>query len=362
MTRQEVTESTASMTARDQQTEPPATSRTVPATTHHRPALPPSVFEIDPDIEQRVDQTIQQYSLSEDTARRLLRAWCERSPFARKDIPFDTVPLRVVSSAVLMIEQMIHVEKRTVHSTTEAYLGHADVEPEDLEDIWETQRFGKFKKGSMSWERRGSLRILVCHKCAGTGKRACSRCKKGRVPKTCATCRGTGRGQTGPCTDCDGSGKVLVPCKACRGKGFDQCAVCKGSGRSRTYETIKATASVIQRASVISAPPTIEKAWIKAAPAGEAEWFEGDEDVLGPYVDKALPKDARVRVAQYGVRVVPVGWATLFVGKEIKVYFIGTQHEIKKTAPLLDKKKIIANVAVLVPILLGAIYLLTLIL
>ncbi len=345
-----------SMTLRDQRTESQPRKPEVPATTYHRPALPPSVFEIDPDIEERIDRTIQQYGLSENTARQLLRDWCERSPFAKKDVPFDKLPLRAVSSAVLLIDQLIQIEKRSLTSTTEPYHGHADVEPEDLEDVWETQRFGKFKKGSMSWERRGSLEILNCHECDGTGKLTCSRCEQGKIPAKCAACRGSGRSQTGHCEECGGSGKTQIACKQCRGRGFERCSACEAAGRLRTYQTIKATAKIVQRSTVISAPPTIDKAWIKAAPAGEAEWFEGEADVLGPYVGKPLPKDARVRVAQYGIRVVPIGWASLFVGKEVKVYFVGTNHDIKRVGPLLDKKKIITNVAALVPVVAGLIY------
>ncbi len=350
------------MTVRDQQPEPSAAARPVPATTHHRPALPPSVFEIDPDIEQRIDRTIQQYGLAENTARELLRDWCERSPFARNDISFDTVPLRAVSSAVLLIDQLIQIERRTLASTTEPYHGHADVEPEDLEDVWETQRFGKFKKGSMTWERRGSLEILDCLECKGTGKLICAHCADGKTQATCATCRGSGRRQQEQCADCAGRGSKQVICKRCRGKGFDQCPACEGTGRLRTSQTIKATSTIVQRSNVVSAPPTVDKAWIRAATAGETEWFEGEDDVLGAYFGKPLPQDARVRVAQYGVRVVPIGWATIFIGKEIKVYFIGTNHEIKHVGPLLDKKKIIVNIAVLIPLFLAVFFVVNLIL
>src|SRR5690606_32954286 len=166
--------------------------------------------EVDPQIGGKILTILNENSITEEQAKKLLDEKIKGNFFSKKDIDVHKMSLEIDNTYAINIEQKRHYEIRTISKKTVAYSDKfANVGFEDeLEDLWQENPFENFSKQKLNWIRGGSAEISDCPNCDGNGKVRCDKCKgNGEYLEKCYKCSGKGI-ISNTCPNCNGKGRV----------------------------------------------------------------------------------------------------------------------------------------------------------
>lgn len=349
--------------------------------------FPEWLSDIDEDIEDKIHSILKENSISAEQAKKLIEEKVKSGFFSKKDIDFSKMTFNVENSFAIELKQKRHHEIRNIKRETAPYdtnrfaqgMGLED-ELEELwekDDLWEGDYLPKFTKKTLSWVRSGSAEISECTKCNSNGQIRCSKCKgngeywekcyscngKGVIKNKCPSCNGRGKVNEGQitigggkrigsgagyssrdvqcvrcnasgylserCDNCNGQGKNIVTCSKCDGHGALVCPKCLGHCQLFTYDSIETVSKPSEQDFIISNLDNIKKSWFNLDKENNGEYFEilGNVDIED--YGKPVPKEGRVLLEGYDLKIIPVS-KVIFKDdkKEKSVYFVGKNRKI----------------------------------
>lgn len=362
-------------------------------------SFPEWLSDIDEDIEGKIHSIVKENSISGEQAKKLIEEKVKSGFFSKKDINFSKMTFRVENSFAINVNQKRHFETRKVEHKTVPYnpdefskVGFED-ELEDLWDnseLWEGDYLPKFKKKELEWIRGGSAEILPCTDCDSTGKVRCVKCKgngeyyekcykcsgKGILEKKCPSCNGRGKVNEGQitvgggkrigtgagyssrevqcincnasgylterCNKCSSQGQLLITCNKCNGSGEIICSTCNGYRQLYSCDKIKTVCKPSEENFIVSYFDKVKPAWFNSDKNTTSEYFEILEELdLGENVQPA-PKEGRVLLEGYDLKLIPITRVILNNGKKgNSIYIVGKDKKIiGATSSYLDYTKI----------------------
>lgn len=359
-------------------------------------SFPEWLTEIDPIIRSKINSIVKENSITEDQAKNLAEENIKRSFFSKKDIDFNKISFKVENSFAISCKQKRHFETRKIERKTVPYdpdkfskVGFED----EIEDLWAKNLIEKFSKKELQWVRGGSAKVSPCGNCDSQGLIRCTKCKgkgeyyekcdkcngKGEIQHKCPSCNGRRRVNEGQitvgggekigagagystrevqcircnasgylserCPECFGQGQLLINCNKCAGRGEITCPTCFGYKQLYSCDMITAICNPIEQSFIVSNFDKVKLSWINANKTISSEYFEITQELdLGEYI-KPAPKDGRVLLEGYELKIAPITRVNLNDGKRENSFYIiiygKDKNIIDSTTSFLDYKKIL---------------------